>query len=802
MIAQNQDQRHREAFGPFEILAFVAAALLALYAAVMLSSAVSWIERPFPGFTLLRGQKVDFQLPESWSGAREGLRPMDRVLAVNGQPLASSADLYAQVQAVPVGTPLTYTVSRSSWKGDEATFTRTIETQRFPSLSWYVIFLGNWLTAIAYLVVGVVVAALKPGDHIARMHLGLCLSGSFHFLTLFDSTATYVWPSPVPSLLGLCAFGAFGLNLAVLFPRPLERRPGKLQALIVVSAAALAAFSMLTYDRAAFAQWSYTLPCALAGLGGFSLLVNTVRTAYSRKSSTRERTQARSILWGSLVAIVPALGLIIALLAGQNGFLLSIGALLSAMLPLAIGIAIVRHGLFDIDLLLRPSLTYALISALLVTLYFLVLTVAGALIGEHSPLTNLTATVFVALAFAPLRDRTKAWLDQTFFRSAYDPDAVRTEFTRLAQETLSSAELGQAFFKVLDDTFHPTYGAAFETPSSDTHATFIGGFGELPAGDQVQLSDLPAAETFELRVQNEGTRLILLGPKRSQLPYTKADRRLIQEIIQALATRLNVYAYMGMEQRQARQIEVLKESKAMQEQFLNLVSHELKTPISVILGAINTLGLHGKLTADPLLETYMGRIHRNAEQLSLLLGDLLNAGQLQAGQFILHRRPLHFGTLVDEAVADLTPLAAQKRHQLSTHLDDALPEMEGDPQRLGQALRNLLVNAIKHAGTDRSIRISAIRQDEHLRCEVSDTGDGIAPEDFDKLFERFARLEGTRERGAGLGLFIAKAIVSEHGGEIGVQSERGRGTTFWFTIPLAPPLGAPELMSGTEPART
>ena len=788
MIAQAQEHRHPQAFGPFEILAFVTAALLAVYAAVMLATAISWMERPFPGFTLLRGQKVDFQLPESWSGAQSGLRPMDRILAVNEQPLASSADLYATVRALPVGTSLTYTVARSGLDGSETTFTRDIATQRFPSLSWYVIFLGNWLTAIAYLVVGVVVALLKPGDDTARAHLGLCLSGSFHFLTLFDSTATYVWPSPVPSLLGLCVFGAFGLSLALRFPRSLGVSLGKLQTLIVLLAGGLAAFSIFTYGQPAFAQWSYTLPCAFAGLGGFAVLGNTTWTALSRKSSTRERTQAKGILWGSVLAIVPAMGLLFALLAGQNGLLLSVGALLSAMLPLAVGIAIVRHGLFDIDLLIRPSLTYALISALLVTLYFSVLTVVGALIGEHSTFTNVTATVIVALAFAPLRDRTKAWLDRTFFRSAYDPDAVRTEFTRQAQETLSRAELGEAFFKVLDDTFHPAYVAAFEPLEAAPHWRFIGGFGELPTGDAdpLQPSDLAAAETFELRTPNEVTRHILLGPKRSQLPYTKADRRLIQEIIQALAIRLNVYAYMGMEQRQARQIEVLKESKAMQEQFLNLVSHELKTPISVILGAINTLGLHGKLASDPLLETYIGRIHRNAEQLSLLLGDLLNAGQLQAGQFILHRRPVVFGTLVDEAIADLSPLAAQKRHQLSTHLDDGLPEMDGDPQRLGQALRNLLVNAIKHSGTGASIRLSTMRKDNHLRCEVSDTGDGIAPEDFSKLFQRFSRLDGTRERGAGLGLFIAKAIIEAHGGEIGVRSERGHGTTFWFTIPLVP----------------
>ncbi len=787
MIAPSTDERQRIALHPAAVLATVLALLLTVYATVLLVRAIPWIERPFPGFTLLRGQKVDFQIPESWTGARAGLRPMDRILAIDQKPLGSSAELYARVAAVPIGTPMTYTIARTTLDGRETTFQRTVPTQRFPMRNWGIIFLGNWLTGIAYLVVGLAVFLLRPGDRLVGAHLALCLSGSFHFLTLFDSTATYLWPHHVPSLLGLSLFGACGLNLGMRFPRRLAVSAPRRRAVLILSGLAIAAFSILTYPHAAWAQWSYTLPCAFAGLGGAAVLGNVLWSAWSPSSTARERVQAKSILWGSLLALVPALGLLFALVSGHNGLLLSAGAIFSAMLPLAVGIAIVRHGLFDIDLLVRPSLTYALISGVLVTLYFSVLALVGALIGERSAFANLAATAIVALAFAPLRDRMKAWLDQTFFRSAYDPDAVRREFTQLAQETLSSEDLNRAFFQVLERTFHPTYGAAFEKIAHPPYWRLLGSFGDLPGGDGSGLllpSDLTEAEAFDIQVQNEVVRVIKLGSKRSELPYTKGDRRLIQDLDQSLATRLRVYEYMRMEQRQAHQIEALKEAKAMQEQFLNLVSHELKTPISVILGAINTLGLLGRASADPVLERFLGRIHRNAEQLSLLLGDLLNAGQLQAGQFTLHRREASLATLVEAAVADFSPMAAQKQQSLSCDVGDAPPQLELDPHRLEQAIRNLLVNAIKHTEPGSTIRIRLRTTTEHVRCEVEDTGAGIAPDDLPKLFQRFSRLEGS-QAGTGLGLFIAKAIVEAHGGRIGVWSEPGHGSTFWFTLPLA-----------------
>lgn len=765
----------------FGLLPALASLAVSLYAAIMLAAAIPWIDRPFPGFTILHGQKVDYQLPETWNGAKAGLQPMDRIVSVSGRPIHHSRDLYDLALELPIGSPLTYEVARASWNGRVDLTPRTIETQRFTLLNWCAIFLGNFLAGMAFLLVGIAVAILKPGDGLARAHLALCLSGAFHFFTLFDSTATSLWPNHVPSILGSAVFGACGLNLSLVFPRRLSAPLKPLRLLIAGIALAIATYGILTYPLDAHARWSYLLPCALAGMGGLSLFIHSAWTLSTPESSAREREQARTLAWGAFLSVLPALGLFIAILAGHNGLLVNLGALACAVLPISIGVAIVRHGLFDIDLLLRPTLTYALISFLLVSLYFSLLTLIGGLIDARSPLTSLVATALVTLSFAPLRDNTKAWLDQTFFRSAYDADAVRSKFMQQTHVIPSSAELNAIFLQVLAETFHLRYAALFEASPIPPHWQLLGSLGDLPEG--ALPLDLPDALSFELHVEGEVSQIVLLGPKRSELPFTKGDRRLVEDLVHALAARQKVYAYMGMEQRQARQIEALKEAKAMQEQFLNLVSHELKTPVSVIVGAVHTLGLHGPNAEARVRDTYLGRILRNAEQLSLLLDDLLNAGQLQAGQFTLHPRPYHFGALIEEAIADLSSLAAQKRQSLTKLVPDGLPELQGDPQRLGQAIRNLLVNAIKHTPKETEIRISADWRPGQLRCEVADSGEGLAAEDLPKLFERFVRLDRSTARGAGLGLFIAKAIVEAHGGTIGVSSEPGRGSTFYFTLP-------------------
>jgi signal transduction histidine kinase len=321
----------------------------------------------------------------------------------------------------------------------------------------------------------------------------------------------------------------------------------------------------------------------------------------------------------------------------------------------------------------------------------------------------------------------------------------------------------------------------------------LGGAGDqqgLQPGDITTREDYPGAQLMPFDLRGETIGLIVLGPKTNQRGYTKRDLALVRSLAELVALRLYLFDYIGMEREKTRQVAVLEEAIRLQEQFLNMVSHELRTPVSIILAAISFLKHEADTSHDPLLDTFHGRIYRNAETLTLLVGDLLNAGQLESGTFTLDMQACSVSRLIHEAVEDLMPLADEKRHRLTGQSVDKPLVIIGDYQRLAQAIRNLMINAIRHNPEGSAISVSAVKLPQAVRFEVRDDGVGIAPEDVPKLFKRFSRLKPREQngaRGVGLGLFIAQALVEAHGGRIEVESTPGKGSSFWFDLPIPLP---------------
>ncbi len=383
-------------------------------------------------------------------------------------------------------------------------------------------------------------------------------------------------------------------------------------------------------------------------------------------------------------------------------------------------------------------------------------------------------------------------------RHTYDPDALTAAIIRLNQHTTNHENLTRGFIELLQEALLTSYGLVFRVanygmpgPKPDPMEwLLLGGSGHMQGlhpGSITTRTDYPGALLMPFDLRGETIGMVVLGPKSNRRDYTKNDRALIRSLAELVALRLYLFDYIGLEQEKARQVAVLEEAIRMQEQFLNMVSHELRTPVSIILAAISFLHHEGGKAQDPLFETYHGRIYRNAEHLTMLVGDLLNAGQLQSGTFALDMQVCSVSRLIHEAVEDLSPLAHEKQQRLDGHRPEQLPEVMGDVQRLGQVIRNLVINAIRHNPAGTSIDVSVQRTPHALRCEVRDDGIGIAPQDVPSLFKRFSRLRPMGqpgERGVGLGLFIARALIEAHGGTIGVDSEPGSGSTFWFEIPL------------------
>ena len=220
------------------------------------------------------------------------------------------------------------------------------------------------------------------------------------------------------------------------------------------------------------------------------------------------------------------------------------------------------------------------------------------------------------------------------------------------------------------------------------------------------------------------------------------------------------------------------------------VAHELRTPLTNIRGYLEAL-------RDGVVEPenhIIDSLYEEAMLLNRLVDDLQELSLAEARQLRLKRQPVALADVVDRVVEAMRPRAEAERVVLQVDLPEDLPLVDVDPQRVRQVLRNLLDNGLTHTEPGGKITITARvarpepggRSGQWIEVGVRDTGAGIAPDDLSHVFERFYRADKSRSRatgGTGLGLAIARQLVKAHGGQIGVESEIGRGTQFTFTLP-------------------
>ncbi len=223
----------------------------------------------------------------------------------------------------------------------------------------------------------------------------------------------------------------------------------------------------------------------------------------------------------------------------------------------------------------------------------------------------------------------------------------------------------------------------------------------------------------------------------------------------------------------------------LKSEFVHAVSHELRTPLTAIKGYVEFLedGIGGPLNKQQL--GFVKQIDKSAVRLELLANDLVDYARMDAGTFRMALRESDLAAKIREVAATFRPQATYRQLTLTISVPDTPVMLTMDPMRIEQVLNNLVGNAIKFAAQGGRVEVRLRQEGDRLLCEVEDTGAGIAPEDIPKLFQRFSQLKsGIKAGGTGLGLSISKAIVEAHGGQIGVYSTLGAGSTFWFSLPL------------------
>jgi signal transduction histidine kinase len=236
-------------------------------------------------------------------------------------------------------------------------------------------------------------------------------------------------------------------------------------------------------------------------------------------------------------------------------------------------------------------------------------------------------------------------------------------------------------------------------------------------------------------------------------------------------------------------MEELKRLERVRQDFVANVSHELRTPVSTIRGYAETL-VDGALEDRDNAMDFLKIIHSDSKRLASLINDLLELSKIESGEFSLQLVPCSAGAVAERVAGDLEKLAKDKSIEIILNTPSAVPDALADEKTLGQALSNLVDNAIKYTEEGGRITISVKVDAGLVRVDVADTGIGIPESDLPRIFERFYRVDKARSRelgGTGLGLSIVKHIVQAHGGEVKVESVLGKGSTFSLTLPVAAP---------------
>lgn len=233
-----------------------------------------------------------------------------------------------------------------------------------------------------------------------------------------------------------------------------------------------------------------------------------------------------------------------------------------------------------------------------------------------------------------------------------------------------------------------------------------------------------------------------------------------------------------------RDISQQKEMEQFQRDFVSIVSHQLRAPLTAIKGFAKTLVLKDEELDAPTRRQFLSTVNEQADRLARLVDDLLQVSRIDARRLRLEWTEIELDELLGDLISQFHSRWGSRR--ITLDLEPGLPPIRADRRKLDEILINLIDNAIKYSPPASPIRVAARASGEAVEIAVEDRGFGIAPEDAAQLFQKFQRITTPATRdigGTGLGLFIVKGLVEAHGGGIWVESVPGAGSTFTFTVP-------------------
>ena len=561
---------------------------------------------------------------------------------------------------------------------------------------------------------------------------------------------------------------------------------------------------------------------------GFIILVIKIK-----KSTGFTRLQLSYLLLGFLLFIGIGGTMNVILPYFGNYTLQQFGPLTTILFVGVTTYAIVRHRLLNIRLLVARSVVYSILVLFIGLAYSFVILFIGRTffnitVSFNQEVIYLLLVLFIAITFQPLKESVKQITDKFLYKGEYKPNILLSSLNNTMIQTIELEELIEKTLVEIVRGVHLSKGAvvifkgdavykkktvgltneAFNNEANfialSKHKRILVHQEEDDSEIHELLEKMNVSVVIPLITGDKLHGVLLLGEKLSGQIFTEEDIQFLGIFGPVFAVAIeNSKAYEEIKdfnrtlQEQVDKAtselrlanEHLKELDKLKDEFVAIASHELRTPMNVIRGNL-WLILNEHKNLSPEDEAKIKVSLDSSQHLISLVSDILDVSAIEGKRIKLNPSQIDLKALIQAQIEEMQTLAQQKNIKLESKIESEKVMAYADPDKVKQVLTNLIGNAFKFTPGGGSITISARIEGKNAKVSVADTGPGIKKDDLSKLFTKFGKLETSFSKsantsGVGLGLYISKNLIEMSRGEITIESEVGKGTTFSFTLPVS-----------------
>ena len=501
-----------------------------------------------------------------------------------------------------------------------------------------------------------------------------------------------------------------------------------------------------------------------------------------------------------------------------------------------IALAIIRYKLFEVKSTIARALGYSSFIIIITLVYVLTVSLISTFIFRRESINNADlainalAALVVAFTFGPLRSRFDKYTNSIFFRDSYDPQTVLNELNASLvssshiEELLSQANntigthIKPVFNGIIVDSEERDFKNIFSSENFKLSEDVIGQIAtcimNTPSKTYVLDQMVPEQKSLnkllqsnqialvtKLITKNELVGLIILGDRKSGNNYSQKDVQLIETASDSISiASQNALRYEEIKKfnvtlehkidiathQLQKSNEKLTELDAAKDEFISMASHQLRTPLTSVKGYVSMVLEEDAGKINDQQRKFLNQAFISSQRMVYLISDLLNVSRLKTGKFIIENKPAYLPDTVEQEIAQLEETVKARELTMKYNKPESFPTVSIDEEKIRQVIMNFADNAIYYTPAGGVINVDLKATKDTIEYTVKDDGIGVPKSEQPHLFTKFYRAgnaKKARPDGTGLGLFMAKKVITAQGGAIIFHSNEGKGSTFGFTLP-------------------